>query len=101
MSPPVSCDFRMELCPLYAYSLTYSLSLSLSVSLSVSLSFLPIPSPPIPQSSSPTRPHHHHHHQMSDEKLNFQREERILCFHGPLIYEAKVSQLRGQGRGET
>ena len=25
--------------------------------------------------------------------LNFEKEERILCFHGPLLYEAKVSKL--------
>jgi hypothetical protein len=25
-----------------------------------------------------------------DRKLSFEPEEKILCFHGPLIYEAKV-----------
>lgn len=25
-----------------------------------------------------------------DEKFNFERDERVLCYHGPFIYEAKV-----------
>lgn len=27
---------------------------------------------------------------VKDEKFNFEKDERVLCFHGPFIYEAKV-----------
>ena len=29
---------------------------------------------------------------MSEEELSFEENEKILCFHGPLIYEAKVQK---------
>ncbi|KAG2196903.1 hypothetical protein INT47_005127 [Mucor saturninus] len=27
---------------------------------------------------------------VKDEKFNFERDERVLCYHGPFIYEAKI-----------
>lgn len=28
-----------------------------------------------------------------DEKFNFEKDERVLCYHGPFIYEAKVNKI--------
>lgn len=53
-----------------------------------------IPPPHTPTSSPLQAAATSHHHIMSEKRnLNYEKDERVLCYHGPLLYEAKVSQL--------
>ncbi|KAL2185498.1 MRG-domain-containing protein [Thermothelomyces heterothallicus CBS 203.75] len=44
--------------------------------------------------------HHHHHHQQQQQQPPFQKDERVLCFHMDMLYEAKILDIMPAENGE-
>lgn len=46
----------------------------------------------IPPLLHPLRSKHLAHIMSEKRNFNYEKDERVLCYHGPLLYEAKVSK---------